>query len=1333
MDPVRNRPLLPSFLLPLLGALFVAVGCGQTPSEHAPSTKSALSAPAAWLAPQLDWIMAPHFPSLTGVEGAVAANAQTCTPGQAGQCSLPCGQAGVRVCSGAGVWSACTGMELCNGVDDDCDGQVDNGGVCQLPISALSMGLEPNYHPERMAGKQPTSGDRITGDEDCHGTVETDGVCRIGRHPETPGPVFVTGGGDTTPTLARGWDTQLNACRSRSTGAPIARYQWDVSLPGRSAPVHFETLSCHADFVFPQEGSYPVRVSIVDQNGVTVSVERLVEIRNILVVSLGDSLASGEGNPDVDAVGFPQPSRNPFATQGTPPVWQDRRCHRSLWSWHAQAARDLETENPRTSVTFLALACSGATTSNLLDTSFAGQEDDGKPIHPPQIAQAAEILSQGPDHPVDALFLQIGINDLNFSGFVHDCAEGLNINFTPNSCQDDYPRFTTNSPELKALGGKYTLINQMLRRSYAAGGLGALRHVYIGDYPDITNYASGYGDIVLEGAAPLGLDGKINQVDVQWTHETMMPDLNAVVGQAAAFNGWQYVTGMNSPNEWGSHGYNAAEHWCRHFNESVDVEWREEGVLHPNRLGHEDYRGHLLSAVEKDLPGWTYRPTWGSSNQFEGSAALAWLTGDVNGDGTMDVIHVRDDAGTPQFSVFQSLGTVLSSPIAAGAALPGTDTVTWATGDVDRDGNADVLQVFNSGGYPGFNVYRHTDAGFVRLSSWIDTAGHSAGLAWLTADVNGDHAADLIEPWDDSGQLGLTVYQSDGSTLRPMFSSPDVGQPSAALAFLTGDVNGDGDADLIQVRDDNGTLRLNSYVSDGQAMLPAFSGSMGQPSAALAWLTGDVTGDGRTDVIQVVDNGGLAAANVYASTGSGFEMVEGSGDLGRPSDALKWAVVDVDGDGRADLVQIRNVDNQVVIIVYRSEGESLAYVSSESFTGEGPGALAWLIGDVNGDNRPDILQPWDSAGNVGFVLYRTNDVQLPVRGAPPPPPPPLPAPLCTDIQRFRSTILEGCVEFADGRVECWGNGYQNFGANASFMSVPTPQPQLTGARDWDGSFYHSCVAQADGHVECWGGNLNGTIGDGSNVDRPAGNFAVGIDDAVKVVTLPYSTCALSGDGTVKCWGNNNWGQLGNGTSVSSNSPGPVALPAAALDLEVNSTGIFALLANHTVQYWGSIYNGAYVPDTLLPSELPGLAGATQVSVGMNHVCALMADGTVKCAGDNEYGQLGTGTTTPTTIPQTVFGLGPAVKVMASYEYSCALLQNGTAWCWGFPGHYTLGLTGGVQVANPRPLQVPGINQAVDLMAPGNFSMCVRNRDCSVVCWGNDQPGPAPMPVDLESP
>ncbi|MDE2384132.1 MAG: hypothetical protein KGO53_05885 [Alphaproteobacteria bacterium] len=118
----------------------------------------------------------------------------------------------------------------------------------------------------------------------------------------------------------------------------------------------------------------PIRTTIPYPDGATVSVnvegERPIStdihVKDLLVVGLGDSFASGEGNPDVPVqldesrrVQNLYPARLNDSAAGSA-RWLDKLCHRSLYSYQLRAALQMAIENPHGAVTYLGYACSGA-------------------------------------------------------------------------------------------------------------------------------------------------------------------------------------------------------------------------------------------------------------------------------------------------------------------------------------------------------------------------------------------------------------------------------------------------------------------------------------------------------------------------------------------------------------------------------------------------------------------------------------------------------------------------------------------------------------------------------------------------------------------------------------------------------------------------------------------------------------------------------------------------------------------------------------------------------------------------------------------------------------
>lgn len=126
----------------------------------------------------------------------------------------------------------------------------------------------------------------------------------------------------------------------------------------------------------------------------------------------------------------------------------------------------------------------------------------------------------------------------------------------------------------------------------------------------------------------------------------------------------------------------------------------------------------------------------------------------------------------------------------------------------------------------------------------------------------------------------------------------------------------------------------------------------------------------------------------------------------------------------------------------------------------------------------------------------------------------------------------------------------------------------------------------------------------------------------------------------------------------------------------------------------------------------GLVGATDITMGgglgLGHQCALIEDGTVRCWGDNSYGQLGDGTNQSRAQPTTVTGLSGAVAVDAGLWATCALLIGGTVSCWGFN-------------SSPVPTPVVGLTDVTSVSVDGGVG-CALIEDGTVECWGDNSAG-----------
>ena len=271
-----------------------------------------------------------------------------------------------------------------------------------------------------------------------------------------------------------------------------------------------------------------------------------------------------------------------------------------------------------------------------------------------------------------------------------------------------------------------------------------------------------------------------------------------------------------------------------------------------------------------------------------------------------------------------------------------------------------------------------------------------------------------------------------------------------------------------------------------------------------------------------------------------------------------------------------------------------------------------------------------------------------------------------------------CALLTDGTVKCWGlgeSGQRGDGSFSTFALTPVDVIGLAGATALDTGYGQACVLLGDGSMRCWGENREGQLGNGTTATPGTAHpvVVVGITGATAIATGAYHTCALLSDGTVKCWGRNGQGQLGDGTLNSSSSPVQVQTGFGVLSgvtaIAAGGAHTCALLANGTVRCWGDNVEGQLGDGTTFGKPngigVTGINSAVALSAGWQHTCAILMDGTARCWGANAFGQVGNGTFTRALTPAPVSGITGATGITAGWwHHSCAVLGDGTVKCWG---------------------------------------------------------------------
>lgn len=313
-----------------------------------------------------------------------------------------------------------------------------------------------------------------------------------------------------------------------------------------------------------------------------------------------------------------------------------------------------------------------------------------------------------------------------------------------------------------------------------------------------------------------------------------------------------------------------------------------------------------------------------------------------------------------------------------------------------------------------------------------------------------------------------------------------------------------------------------------------------------------------------------------------------------------------------------------------------------------------------------------------------------------------------------------CAVMDNGRVRCWGLGYNGALGHGNVEQIGDDEPASAGnelslgakALQVEAGAYHTCALLETGDVRCWGDGGVGQLGlPSSVVPGDTGDFVVGDDEVPSDVPTVFSggpvqaialgdhhTCVLRTDAKVRCWGYGGYGALGYANTDS------VTDAAAASDVDVGGEVVqlsagtdrtCAVLRGGGVRCWGwghqgalGYGNGQNVGDDETPAsagDVPLGAPALQVATGAYHTCALLQNHAVRCwgqramlanhvledVGDDE---------TPDKVPDVELG-GRAIAISAGVNQTCALLESGAVRCWGWSpgnGYATGDLVGDVE-------------------------------------------------------
>jgi len=351
-----------------------------------------------------------------------------------------------------------------------------------------------------------------------------------------------------------------------------------------------------------------------------------------------------------------------------------------------------------------------------------------------------------------------------------------------------------------------------------------------------------------------------------------------------------------------------------------------------------------------------------------------------------------------------------------------------------------------------------------------------------------------------------------------------------------------------------------------------------------------------------------------------------------------------------------------------------------------------------------------------------------------------PTPLALlDVRDVAAGDFHTCALHTNGNVKCWGdNGNGQLGlGDLAIRKTPSLNPYISSVSAIAAGPANTCAVIAGG-VKCWGAGQMGQLGTGGMVDKPFPTQVWGLNPSANAlnteVAIGYQHACARYLGQTTCWGNIDRGMLGIGKDNR------VQLPELVSNQAVKqiTTGLLhscALLQDGSVQCWGRNDQGQLGDGSTLDAAFPKTAiasGVISIATGDNHNCALLSDRTVKCWGDSKDGKLGVssagcGGSGHCSAPIQVVGLSGVESLTAGALHTCALLQNRTVKCWGDNSYGQLGLgtweycNGGTDCDNPTPMPIPSLSN-VKIISAGQAHTCAVLTDGFLKCWGDSSWG-----------